>query len=167
MTLRVSRFFLRALGSEYDPFVTSVTTCVDPLSIDELYDHLLAHEMRLSSKFQFLIFTNLLQISPLGFPCRGAEYTVAVVSDHTIVVVAHSPTTVVMTPISLLMQLPFPGLHAKFVANPDILLFAATIDKICLSLNNSSNSLFLRPTTHLRFCQLRKLGTPIPGLLIT
>jgi hypothetical protein len=41
---RVS-FLLKGLGSEYDPFVTSVTTRVDPLSIDELYGHLLAHEM--------------------------------------------------------------------------------------------------------------------------
>jgi hypothetical protein len=40
-------FLLKGLGSEYDPFVTSVTTRVDPLSIDELYGHLLAHEMRL------------------------------------------------------------------------------------------------------------------------
>jgi len=40
-------FFLKGLGSEYDPFVTSVTTRVDPLSIDELYGHILAHEMRI------------------------------------------------------------------------------------------------------------------------
>ncbi|KAF3949567.1 hypothetical protein CMV_024575 [Castanea mollissima] len=35
------------MGPEYDPFVTSVTTCVEPLSIDELYGHLLARENRL------------------------------------------------------------------------------------------------------------------------
>jgi hypothetical protein len=103
-----------------------------------------------SSKFQSLIFNNLQQISPLGLPCKGAEDTVAMVDNHTIVVMAHSPTTVAVAPTSLLMQLPLPGLHAKFVANPDILLFTATIDKICLSLNSSSN-LFHRPTTHLRF----------------
>ena len=40
-------YLLAGLGPEYDPFVTSVTTCVDPLSIDELYGHLLAHENRL------------------------------------------------------------------------------------------------------------------------
>ena len=40
-------YLLAGLGPEYDPFVTSVTTRVDPLSIDELYDHLLAHENRL------------------------------------------------------------------------------------------------------------------------
>jgi len=43
---RVS-FLLKGLGTEFDPFVTSVTTRVDPLSIDELYGHLLAHEMRI------------------------------------------------------------------------------------------------------------------------
>ena len=34
-------YLLASLGPEYDPFVTSVTTRVDPLSIDELYGHLL------------------------------------------------------------------------------------------------------------------------------
>jgi hypothetical protein len=43
-------FLLKGLGSKYDPFVTSVTTRVDPLSIDELYSHLLAHEMRLEQQ---------------------------------------------------------------------------------------------------------------------
>jgi hypothetical protein len=43
-------FLLKGLGSEYDPFVTAVTTRVDPLSIDELYGHLLAHEMRLDQQ---------------------------------------------------------------------------------------------------------------------
>jgi hypothetical protein len=43
-------FLLKGLGSEYDPFVTSVTTRVDPLSIDELYGLLLAHEMRLEQQ---------------------------------------------------------------------------------------------------------------------
>jgi ABC-type metal ion transport system substrate-binding protein len=38
-------FLLKGLSSEYDPFVTSVTTRVDPLSFDELYSYLLAHEM--------------------------------------------------------------------------------------------------------------------------
>jgi hypothetical protein len=37
---------LDGLGSEYDPFFISVTTQLDPLSLDELYGHLLAHEMR-------------------------------------------------------------------------------------------------------------------------
>jgi hypothetical protein len=38
-------FLLKGLGTEFDPFVTSVTTRVDPLSFDELYGHLMAHEM--------------------------------------------------------------------------------------------------------------------------
>jgi hypothetical protein len=36
-------FLLAGLGSEFDPFVTSVTTRVDPLSLEELYAHLLKH----------------------------------------------------------------------------------------------------------------------------
>jgi hypothetical protein len=40
-------FLLAGLGADYDPFVTSVHTRVDPLSIDELFGHLLAHEMQI------------------------------------------------------------------------------------------------------------------------
>jgi hypothetical protein len=40
-------FLLAGLGSDYDPFVTSITTWVDPLSMEALYGHLLMHEMRL------------------------------------------------------------------------------------------------------------------------
>jgi len=40
-------YFLASLGSDYDPFVTSITTRRDPLSLDEIYGHLLAHEMRI------------------------------------------------------------------------------------------------------------------------
>ena len=39
-------FLLTGLGSKYNSFVTSVTTRVDPLSINELHGHLLAHELR-------------------------------------------------------------------------------------------------------------------------
>ena len=41
----ITSFLLAGLGSEYDFFVTSVTTRVDPLTIDELNGHLLAHEL--------------------------------------------------------------------------------------------------------------------------
>jgi hypothetical protein len=40
-------FLLRGLSNEYDPFVTSVYTRADPLSIEDLYGHLLAHEQHL------------------------------------------------------------------------------------------------------------------------
>lgn len=38
-------FLLAGLGLDYDSFVTSVTTRVDPLLIEDLYGHLLAHEL--------------------------------------------------------------------------------------------------------------------------
>jgi hypothetical protein len=41
-------FLLAGLGSDYDSFVTSVTTRVEPLSLEDLYGHLLAHEQRLA-----------------------------------------------------------------------------------------------------------------------
>jgi hypothetical protein len=40
-------YLLAGLESKYDPFVTSITTRLDPLSLNELYGHLLAHEMRI------------------------------------------------------------------------------------------------------------------------
>jgi len=40
-------YFLASLGSDYDLFVTSISTWLDPLSLDEIYGHLLAHEMRI------------------------------------------------------------------------------------------------------------------------
>ena len=40
-------YFLSGLGLEYDSFVTLVTTRVDPMTLDDLYGHLLAHELRL------------------------------------------------------------------------------------------------------------------------
>jgi hypothetical protein len=40
-------FLLSGLGPEYDSFVTSVQTRVDTISIEALYGHLLAHELRL------------------------------------------------------------------------------------------------------------------------
>lgn len=46
----MSSYILAGLGTEYDPFVTSITTRVDPLSLDELYGHLLAHEQRLEQQ---------------------------------------------------------------------------------------------------------------------
>jgi hypothetical protein len=109
-----------------------------------------------SSKFQPLIFHNLLQIYPLGLPWLGAEDTVVVVVTHTIVVVV---------PISLMMLLPLPNLHARFVESLDTQPFAVIKGR------NPLPSLTLRKLLHrlitlLRFCQLRTLGTPILGLPI-
>jgi hypothetical protein len=39
-------FLLAGLGSDFDPFITSVTTRAEPLSVDEIYGHLFSHEMR-------------------------------------------------------------------------------------------------------------------------
>lgn len=37
-------YLLDGLGIEYDAIVSSVTTCLDPISLEELLGHLLAHE---------------------------------------------------------------------------------------------------------------------------
>ena len=41
----VVSFLLASLRLDYDSFVTSMTTRVDPLSIEDLYGHLLVHEI--------------------------------------------------------------------------------------------------------------------------
>jgi hypothetical protein len=43
--IQMQSFLLGGLGSEYDPFVTSVTTQIERLWIEEIYGHLLSHEM--------------------------------------------------------------------------------------------------------------------------
>jgi hypothetical protein len=68
-------FLLKGLGSEYDPFVTSVTTRVDPLSIDELYGHLLAHEMRLDQQLPAIdALPPTANFTTRGSPSRGRGF---------------------------------------------------------------------------------------------
>jgi hypothetical protein len=68
-------FLLKGLGSEYDPFVTSVTTRVDPLSIDELYGHLLAHEMRLDQQLPAVdALSPAANFTTRGSPSRGRGF---------------------------------------------------------------------------------------------
>ena len=43
----VVSFLLAGLGTDYDSFVTFVTTHVEPLNLDEIYGHLLAHEQHI------------------------------------------------------------------------------------------------------------------------
>lgn len=43
-------FLLAGLGSEFDPVVTSVTTRINPISRDDIYGLLMAHEMRLEQQ---------------------------------------------------------------------------------------------------------------------
>jgi hypothetical protein len=71
-------FFLKGLGSEYDPFVTSVTTRVDPLSIDELYGHL-AHEMRIEQQLPSIVLAqpsaNISSRSPMSSRGSSSSYS--------------------------------------------------------------------------------------------
>ena len=63
-------FLLGGLESKYDSFVTSVTTRVDPLSIDELYGHLLAYELWLEHQQP----TVDLSIVGANFAGRGSSH---------------------------------------------------------------------------------------------
>jgi hypothetical protein len=102
--------FLVGIGSDYDSFVTSVTTRVEPLAIEEIYGHLLAHEQRL-----------LLILSP------KAEHSVMVDPLASTVGVAHlrpSPTVPTLThPITkgwdmdMALMLLLQGSYARYVTN--------------------------------------------------
>jgi len=66
---------LAGLGSDYDPFVTSITTRLDPLSLDEIYGHLLAHEMRIEHNLTPVEpVSPAANISTRGAPSRGRGY---------------------------------------------------------------------------------------------
>jgi hypothetical protein len=43
---------LTCLGPEYDPLITSITTRVEALTMDDLLGHLFAHEMRIEKHTQ-------------------------------------------------------------------------------------------------------------------
>lgn len=50
-------YFLACLGSDFDSMVTSITTHVDPLSLSQVYSHLLTHESKFSHQLIHLIAT--------------------------------------------------------------------------------------------------------------
>jgi hypothetical protein len=66
-------FLLKGLRT--DPFVTSVTTRFDPLSIDELYGHLLANEMHLDQQLPAVdVLSPAANFTTCNSPSRGHGY---------------------------------------------------------------------------------------------
>uniref|UniRef100_A0A2N9J7Y7 Uncharacterized protein n=1 Tax=Fagus sylvatica TaxID=28930 RepID=A0A2N9J7Y7_FAGSY len=67
-------FLLAGLGSDYDSFVTSVNTRAEPLSIEDLYGHLLAHELRLIQNQPSVdLSVAAANYAHKGFPPRGGR----------------------------------------------------------------------------------------------
>ena len=68
----ITLFLLGGLNSEFDSFVTSVKTRVDPISIDDLYSHLLAHEARLEhNNTSHDLSVSSVHITSKGSPSHG------------------------------------------------------------------------------------------------
>jgi len=67
-------YFLPGLGTDYDPFVTSITTQLGPLTLDEIYGHLLAHEMRIEHHLAPEAVVPTTNFSTRGAPSRGRGY---------------------------------------------------------------------------------------------
>jgi hypothetical protein len=68
-------FLLAGLGSDYDSFVTSVNTRVEPLSLEDLYGHLLVHELRLIQNQPSVdLSVATANYAQKGSSNRGAQY---------------------------------------------------------------------------------------------
>lgn len=71
----VVSFLLAGLKTDYDSFVTSVTTCVEPMTLDEIYGHLLAHEQRITHQLSSLDVSFAgANFAAKGKPIRGGRY---------------------------------------------------------------------------------------------
>jgi hypothetical protein len=69
-------FLLAGLGTDYDSFVTSATTRVEPLTIEEIYGHLLAHEQRIQHQLSSLdVSLAGANFAAKGKPPRGGRGT--------------------------------------------------------------------------------------------
>ena len=87
--MKLSFFFLAGLRLDYDSFVTLVTTRVDPLSIEDLYGHLLVHEICLNSSNQLSILHLLEQTLQVEEILVGVVVVSTTLSLH--LVVSHPP----------------------------------------------------------------------------
>ena len=59
-------YILGGLDSTYDSLVTSITTRVDPISLEDLFSHLLSHDNALSETMLPPIFHSPQQMLPLA-----------------------------------------------------------------------------------------------------
>jgi hypothetical protein len=65
-------FLLAGLGSEYDSLVTSVKTQLHPMSLEDLYGHMLGHELRLAQNQPTVDLSNVsANFTNKGFSTRG------------------------------------------------------------------------------------------------
>jgi hypothetical protein len=122
-TLRVSRFFTRALDLSMTLLLPRLLLGLIPSPLISYTAISLLMRCAWSSRFQLLTSNNQWQIFPLGLPWLGVEDLEVVVIDHiTVVVVVHSTTIVDEVLIFLRMLHPLPAQHARFVASLDTAL---------------------------------------------
>jgi hypothetical protein len=114
-------YLLVGLRTDYDPFVTSITTRLDPLSAEEIYGHLLAHEMRIEHNLSPTEPSLPMAHLSTRAPCHGAE-VIAVVAATTIKVEDPSPLVVAKAITSNPIQLHLQGPSANSVAKLGTLL---------------------------------------------
>ena len=72
--VQMQAFLLGGLGYEYDPFVTSITTRIEPLSVEEIYGHLLSYEMRLEQHHNSIDLSIAgANVADRSYPSRGGR----------------------------------------------------------------------------------------------
>ena len=116
-------FLLAGLGSDYDALVTSVSTPLTPIALEDLYGHLLSHELQLShnqpsvdlssASANFVNKTapteEVVEAEPIIFLPQEAETNISVTGAGVVdVTIIPSPPT---------------GPFAKFVKSQDMWLY--------------------------------------------
>jgi len=145
-------YLLAGLNSEYDPLVTSITTRVDPLSIEELYGYLLTYEQRINQHHTAsdlsLSSVNVAHKQSSFQPRhqRAPSYKLGVVAGVVAVALISSPSPIPIGP------------PVRFVSNQDILPRNATL---VLIMHTRLNSLLLLHTL------LALTLSPIPTGIMT
>jgi hypothetical protein len=146
---------LVSLGSEFDPYVTSVTSRVDPMTIEELYAHLL--NMKCAWKTTPRLLKLFFHQPVLPLPGHLLQNTRALPVQHQLkevptIIIDLRQTVAAFLEVEALNPLIHPtgfphAVSAKSVTNLDTQPFSAIIGLIILS--NMRTPLTCRPSTPL------------------
>lgn len=66
MSYELVSYILAGLGSKFDPIINSITTWLEPMTLREVYSHLLSYELRLEQHHLSLDLTSASAILPLA-----------------------------------------------------------------------------------------------------
>lgn len=132
-------YLLVGLGPEYDSFVTSVTTHLEPLSLKQIYGHLLLHESRL--KHHSTTITSSINMSVVV----AIEEVVVIVVETVVVAVTSTTKEVEIVAVQLGVVVP---LDLKF----DLCQICFKIGHTAFACDNHFNQAFQQePLAHMAY----------------